>query len=194
MVSTNNPYNFTATENAEYVANFELDEYVITATADPAAGGTVSGGGTFAYGQKTTLTAKASEGYVFDYWSTKDAPNISLSKSASFKVDVAGTQEYVAHFRQILIEGKDSERIPNQAYTDNPATPEVKVYLDGVDEALIERANYTVGYSDNVNAGTAKITVTLTDPWKGTGVARSVVQENRLVATTCRIGLPGSTR
>ena len=42
--------------------------YTVTVTADPPAGGTVTGGGRVTAGQSTTVTATANSGYVFDGW------------------------------------------------------------------------------------------------------------------------------
>ena len=44
-ISTNATYTFTVSAAAEYVANFTLNSYMITATANPAEGGVVSFGG-----------------------------------------------------------------------------------------------------------------------------------------------------
>ena len=69
VVSDSTSYTFTVTADAEYVANFQLNTYTITVTANPTNGGTVSGGGTYNHGQQATLTASANEGYTFTGWS-----------------------------------------------------------------------------------------------------------------------------
>ena len=51
QVSTNPTYGFTVTESATYMAHFVAETYTVMVSAEPAAGGTVSGGGTFTYGQ-----------------------------------------------------------------------------------------------------------------------------------------------
>ena len=57
VVSTNANYTFTVTGNRTLVANFTQQQFTITALADPTSSGTVSGGGTYNYGQSCTLTA-----------------------------------------------------------------------------------------------------------------------------------------
>ncbi len=52
----------------DLVAEFKIDEYNVTATVDPVGGGTVTGTGTYEYGQNVTLTATASNGYSFSGW------------------------------------------------------------------------------------------------------------------------------
>ncbi len=78
VVSTNPTYTFTVTGDASYVANFSTASYTITTTANPTEGGTVSEGGTYAYGTSVTLTATANEGYTFVNW-TKDGTVVSTN-------------------------------------------------------------------------------------------------------------------
>ena len=99
QVSTNPDYSFTVTGNASYVANFEPipEEYTITVNAEPANGGTVSGGGTYAEGSTCVITAMPNEGYVFENW-TLNGAEVSTNPSYSFIVGRNAT--YVAHFAQ----------------------------------------------------------------------------------------------
>lgn len=100
VVSTSNSFSFNVTENATYVAHFEEEivVYNITALADPAEGGVVSGSGYFAQGLECTLTATPNSGYVFLNW-TKNGNIVSNSPSFSFNVIENAT--YIAHFHQI---------------------------------------------------------------------------------------------
>ena len=96
VVSTNPTYSFTVTEDASYVANFELNRHTITATANPIEGGTVIGIGTYNQGATATLMAAANTGYAFIKW-TKDGIVVSTNPTYSFIVteDV----ELVANFK-----------------------------------------------------------------------------------------------
>lgn len=96
QVSTNATYSFTVTESAIYVAHFSINSYEISVTADPSNGGTVSGNGTYTYGQSCTIMATANENYEFVNW-TKDG--IEVSTDASYTFTVSESQDYVAHFR-----------------------------------------------------------------------------------------------
>jgi len=96
VVSTNARYTFTVTGNRNLVANFTAQSYTITATADPTQGGTVSGGGTFNYGQSCTLTATVNQGYTFVNW-TKNGQQVSTNATYTFTVTETAT--YVAHFQ-----------------------------------------------------------------------------------------------
>ena len=95
VVSTNASYTFTVEGAGEYVANFTLNSYAITATANPTAGGTVTGAGTFNHGQSCTLTATTNVGYTFQNW-TKNGNVVSTNASYTFTVTEAGA--YVANF------------------------------------------------------------------------------------------------
>ena len=93
-VSTNNPYSFQVNGNASYVAVFDLNSYTITASANPTAGGMVSGGGTFNYGSTCTLTAMPNTGYVFVGW-TKNGSQVSTDQTYSFTVTENASYEAV---------------------------------------------------------------------------------------------------
>jgi hypothetical protein len=95
-VSTNANYTFTVTGGRTLVANFAQQTYTITATADPANGGTVTGGGTYSYGQTCTLAATAASGYTFINW-TKNGQQVSTNTNYSFTVTESAA--YVAHFQ-----------------------------------------------------------------------------------------------
>ncbi|MBR4080884.1 MAG: right-handed parallel beta-helix repeat-containing protein [Clostridia bacterium] len=67
-VSTEATYQFTAMEPVTLTAHFAKNTYAITATADPAEGGTVTGAGNYEHGATVTLTATANEGWNFLGW------------------------------------------------------------------------------------------------------------------------------
>ena len=77
------------------MANFELNSYEITATANPAEGGTVTGAGVYNHFSTCTLTASPNANYVFVNWTLGDEV-VSNSPTYSFEVTAAG--DYVARF------------------------------------------------------------------------------------------------
>ncbi len=85
QVSTNTSYSFTVTSNRNLVAHFTTQNYVITAVADPTAGGTVTGSGGYNYGENCTLTATANAGYTFINW-TKNGTQVSSNPTYTFTV------------------------------------------------------------------------------------------------------------
>ena len=95
VVSTSTVYSFTVTDHAAFVANFSLNSYEISATANPTAGGTITGAGTYNHFETCTLTATENEGYTFINW-TKDGEEVANTPVFSFTVTEAAS--YIAHF------------------------------------------------------------------------------------------------
>ena len=101
QVSTDAVYSFTVTGRRTLVANFTLNSYEITATAEPAEGGTVTGEGlvngtgTYNHGETCTLTATAAEGYTFAGW-TEDGE--AVGTAATYEFTVTGARTLVATF------------------------------------------------------------------------------------------------
>ena len=95
QISTNANYSFPVTGDRNLVAHFTTQNYVITAIADPAAGGSVSGSGGYNHGESCTLTATAYTGYSFINW-TKNGTQVSSNPTYTFTVTETAT--YVAHF------------------------------------------------------------------------------------------------
>ena len=96
-VSTDAEYTFNVAANRDLVANFAEAAsvtYTITATANPTAGGTVEGGGTYSHGAECTLTATANEGYAFNGW-IKDGMQVSTDASYTFSVTEDAAYEAV---------------------------------------------------------------------------------------------------
>jgi len=77
-----------------------IHAYTIEATANPDAGGTVAGGGTYysAWSPSCTLTATPAEGYVFSSWT--EGENV-VSTDATYTFDVTGNRTLVANFSSL---------------------------------------------------------------------------------------------
>lgn len=71
-------------------------DYMVTVSANPAEGGTVSGGeGLYYYGQTCTLNAEANAGYSFYYWMENGT---IVSTEAHYSFPVTGNRNLVAVF------------------------------------------------------------------------------------------------
>ncbi len=66
--------------------SFTIPNYLIGVSANPTAGGTVTGGGSFAYGTSSTVTATANTGYTFTNW-TENGTVVSTEPSYTFTVE-----------------------------------------------------------------------------------------------------------
>ena len=98
-VSTEATYSFQVTGERELVANFSLNTYAVSASANPAAGGTVTGAGTYDHGTNVTVTATANDGYAFVNW-TEGGQEVSTNASYSFTFTEGRT--LVANFTPII--------------------------------------------------------------------------------------------
>ena len=100
-MSSTATYTFTANKNRTLVAEFEINTYTISASANPANGGTVSGGGNYNHGQSVTLKASPAEGYTFVGW--KEG-NSTVNSSATYTFTASKDRTLVAEFEIISVE------------------------------------------------------------------------------------------
>ena len=102
VVSGEDNYTITVTDNANYVANFEINNYTISAIANPEQGGTVTGSGTYTYGANDTVTATANTGYNFSSMTVDGAsvtPTYDANTGAySYALTVSGNHNVVVTF------------------------------------------------------------------------------------------------
>jgi surface protein len=95
QVSTNATYQFTATANRNLVANFSMNAYNISATANPEEGGTIAGAGNYNHGASVTLSATANIGYTFSNWNENGQV---VSNNATYQFTATANRSLVANF------------------------------------------------------------------------------------------------
>ena len=118
------------------VINNDAPQYTITANANPTAGGTVEGAGTYYENTYCTLTAVANHGYAFNNWNDNNTENPRT-------ITVTGNATYTANFRvleehQVLYTSSQSHGSisanPTNAYAGDivtlTATPDAGYMLD----------------------------------------------------------------
>jgi hypothetical protein len=98
IMSSNANYTFPLTTHTALKAFFVATNRTISATAAPAAGGIVTGGGVVGNGATVTLTATPAPGYVFSTWTLNGAPAGSTNPVT---FDALGDYTFVASFTQI---------------------------------------------------------------------------------------------
>ena len=96
-VSSNPSYTFTVNDNHNLIANFSINTYTISVAANPANGGTVTGGGTFTYGESCTITATVSEGFTFINWTEGGS---FVASETTYTFTVTDNRDFVAHFTE----------------------------------------------------------------------------------------------
>ncbi len=87
--------------NLTVTAQYSEDQavnYTLTVTANPAAGGTVSGGGTYNEGSSVTVTAAVYDGYTFTNW-TENGSAVSTANSYTFAL--TSHRNLVANFETV---------------------------------------------------------------------------------------------
>ena len=94
-VSTSPTYSFTATAGRNLVANFTMSNYTVSASANPAVGGTVTGAGEYNHGANVTLSASAHAGYTFVNWTEND---VEVSTSPTYSFTATASRTLVANF------------------------------------------------------------------------------------------------
>ncbi len=101
IVSTDAVYLFDfPSQNLSLTANFAQLDYELTLQANPAEGGTVSGSGTYHFGEEVALSASAAEGYVFVSW-TEGSEIVSTNSEFTF-VMPSRAVSLSANFEQII--------------------------------------------------------------------------------------------
>lgn len=91
--NTSNPRTVTVNSNLSFTATFQASTYTITVVADPSNGGTVTGGGSYHYGETATLKATPNSGFTFVGWNDG-------STELTHNVTVTGNATYTATFSQ----------------------------------------------------------------------------------------------
>ncbi|WP_292588077.1 InlB B-repeat-containing protein, partial [Mesotoga sp. UBA5557] len=90
-------YNFkNVTTNHTIHATFRLKSYTITVSANPPAGGNVSGGGNYTHGDTVNLLATPNEGYEFVNWTEN---GVQVSANAAYSFTATANRTLVANFR-----------------------------------------------------------------------------------------------
>lgn len=102
QVSTSPSYTFTVTGNRTLTANFVLANSLqtITTSANPSAGGTTSGGGSFVAGTTATVTAVAQPNYEFSKWQEN---GVTVRTSPTYSFTVTGSRNLVARFNEAFV-------------------------------------------------------------------------------------------
>ena len=186
VLSTQNPYTFTVEQNMTICAVFQggpTPHYNINLSADPANGGTVSGGGSKEEGSSCTVVAAPAEGMMFNGW-FENGTLVSNSASYTFKVERART--LVAEFGEApegmirSVKKNGADIVANQMLLrDTAYVGAFEASANGKTFAIVNSATVPVigsAYSTNGNAtivsGAASVTP---QDNQGTGKAYFVV-------------------
>jgi len=98
IISTSSSFTFPITATRTIVANFAINTFTLTATANPAAGGTITktpDQPKYDYGSQVLLTATQATGYKFTNWTENGT---IVSTSAAYQISMTSNRVLVANF------------------------------------------------------------------------------------------------
>lgn len=137
-VSPNATFTFTVESDVSYEARFTtIPPVTITLSADPAAGGTVLGGGQRPAGSNVTVIASANNGYRFSGWYEGGT---LVSSSVSYNFTANTNRTLVARFEESA-----GGAIALQVYTDGS-------HNSSLDSRLTLEGNNEIGETVNLTA------------------------------------------
>ena len=119
------------------VINNNAPQYTITANANPTAGGTVEGAGTYYENTNCTLTAVANHGYTFANWNDNNTENPRT-------ITVTGNATYTANFS--ALEVHQVSYTPNQSHGTISASPTSAYFGDVVTLTATPDAGYMLDH------------------------------------------------
>ncbi len=129
VASTEAVYSFTVESGRNLVANFAVQTFQITATVEPAEGGTAIGGGTYNYGDMVTIEVDTNEDWAFLNW-TENGSVVSEEKSFTFTA--LENRHFVANLEYTEGVGEQSAN-------------SVIIYPNPVNDKLTVEAQETIG-------------------------------------------------
>ncbi|MDR3339363.1 MAG: InlB B-repeat-containing protein [Candidatus Symbiothrix sp.] len=104
------------TANHTISVTFTQKQYTITTSSNPTAGGSTSGGGTYASGTSHTVTATANSSYTFSNWTENGNP---VYYGASYTFTLSANRNLVANFTQSPLQADTYEPNNTQAQASN---------------------------------------------------------------------------
>jgi len=178
-VSTSADYSFTVSGDRTLVANFALNNYTISATANPSGSGSVSGTGNYNCGSTVTLHATANNCYGFANWTEN---GVIVSTSSTYSFTASANRTLIANFT------KNDNSAPQITVPENIVTKAQKKRVNGQKGAFVFFSVSATDQDDgNVPAfanppsgsffpvGTTTVNVTSTDDCNNTGMATFTV-------------------
>lgn len=144
-VSTQSTYTFILTANQTLTANFKSSSatYLLSLSANPAAGGSVKGSGTFLTGKTITAIATPNPGYQFVNWSENGIP---VSASATYSFAITKNTSLAANFK-LATSAFENHKNSFKAYP-NPVTDNLVISgLKGKETIRISNAAGQIIYS-----------------------------------------------
>ncbi len=151
VVSNEAVYTFAVTGDRTLVANFELMTFEITASADPIEAASISGAGTYNYGEEVTLTFDRNEDWAFLNWTENGDV---VSEEITYTFIATENRNLVANF--LFTEGIGENSIAANVYP-NPTKGEFTLEGEGLSHVRIVNAYGQTVYNADLEDDQARI-------------------------------------
>ena len=151
VVSTEQNYTFTVTANRTLVANFEIPMVEITTDVNPEEAGTVTGAGTYHYGDEVTLTVVRNEDWAFQNW-TENGEVVSVEMTYTF----IATEDRVLVANFLYTESVGENNVSAKVYP-NPTQGEITLEGEGLNHVRIVNAYGQMVYNAKVEGEQVRI-------------------------------------
>ena len=182
-VSTEASYGFSMPSNdVNLTANFVKIGYEVSLSVEPSGSGTVTGAGTYNFGDPVTVEATPNEGWAFVNWTDDDDGGAEVSTEASYDFSMPSNDvNLTANFEEIP-DDCDCDWIGQTAWADGPRyTPRgnwatYTHYVPGSSVTLYAGQTMPAGTVEfsAVDNGNITITITLNPGWRFEDVSENV--------------------
>jgi len=143
LVSSNATYSFVVTEPGSYEAHFNKRHYQVAASVTPSGSGTVTGTGSFEFGETAELRAVPNDGYRFVKW-TKGSTVMSTDSVYSF--EVTANMSLKAHFE--VVDGIEENNTSVSIFP-NPTDNVLNIVADNISSIRIMDICGMIVYESN---------------------------------------------
>ena len=150
-VSDEQSYSFTVTSNRMLTANFVLQSFQVKVIINPEEAGSVTGEGTYNYGDEVTLTVVRNEDWAFQNW-TEDGEVVWEELTYTFII----TNDRVLEANFLYTEGIGENSVSAKVYP-NPTKGEVMVESEGLSHIRIVNAYGQTVYNAKVEGEQVRI-------------------------------------
>ena len=151
VVSTDASYTFNVTANRSLVANFEQQTFRVKVSINPAEAGSVTGEGTYNYGDEVTLTVVRNEDWAFVNW-TENGEVVSEEQTYVFTI----TRSHNLDANFIYTEGVGESSISANIYP-NPTSGEFTLEAEGLSHVRIVNAYGQTVYNTDLEGDQVRI-------------------------------------
>ena len=150
-VSEEATYTFTVTNNVNLTANFALQTFEVKVSVNPSEAGTVTGEGTYNYGDEVTLTIVRNEDWAFENWTENGEV---VSEEMNYTFIITSNRNLDANF--IYTEGIGENSIETKVYP-NPTKGEFTLEGEGLNHVRIVNAYGQMVYNADVEGDQVRI-------------------------------------